>query len=303
MKNGFFVASIIALAVAATGCVALESDSTRVSPTAPTLTSVPSGSAGALTGMWASDQPLDVSSWSCGSFQWSISEQTSNSLSGEFYAVCAGIVLIHGTASGQLNGNDVPLQVSGTATAQGILSCPFTLTGIGHIQGNDAIRIEYTGTTCLGPLEGEETLHRPASPNPEPPSVPDPEPEPPAASENPNHVGPGALSRARAEAVVHATGREFPHLTAAPGSEAEGVHRAEELLLRTIWHLQLAGFDAARQRNPSGAISNDKLTVFVDGGWRAFDIFYDLGHPGVPMQTIFFEVFPASPLAYPGIPD
>jgi hypothetical protein len=196
----------------------------------------------------------------------------------------------------------VPLQVDGTATIEGALSCPFSLTGTGHIIDSDAIRIEYTGTTCLGPVEGEETLRRPASPNPEPPSVPDTEP-PASSSDNPNHVGPGSLSFERAEEVVHATAAEFPNLTAPPGSESEGIQRAEELLLRTIWHLQLAGFDAARQRNPSGAISNDKLTIFIDGGWHAFDIFYDLGRPGVPMGIIFLEVFPAGPLAYPGIAD
>jgi hypothetical protein len=116
-------------------------------------------------------------------------------------------------------------------------------------------------------------------------------------------VAPGPLTFAQAEQVIRATGREFPHLTAAPPTESEGIARAEELLLRSVWHLRLAGFDAGRQRNPSGAISNDKLTIFIEGGWHAFDIFYDLGRPGVPITVIFLEVFPAGPLSYPGIPD
>jgi hypothetical protein len=297
----------LSLAVAVSACAGFEHSETIISPAAPSLPSAPSGSGG-LTGTWSSPPPVFPNSWSCGSFQWSISSQTPSSLSGAFYAICAGVVLVRGDASGQLNGagTEVALGVSGTAAVQGVITCPFDLTGTGYIQGNDAIRIVYSGTTCLGPVQGEETLHRPANPNeppPPPPAPPAPEPPPPAPSPNPHHVAPGPLTAAQAEQVVYATGREFPNLTAPPGSESEGIARAEELLLRTIWHLRLAGFDAGRQRNPSGALSNDKLTILINGTWRAFDIFRDLGRPGVAMDVIFFEVFPAGPLSYPGIPD
>jgi hypothetical protein len=307
MKKLLFAAAAI---IASTACVGFEHERNIITPSAPTLPSAPSGGSGALTGTWSSVVPLTVpNSWSCGSFQWSVSSQTSNSMAGEFYAICAGVVLVQGNASGQLNGaaTEVALQLNGTATVQGVITCPFSLTGTGYILDQNTIRIPYSGTTCMGPVHGEETLRRPASPDEPPPPPPAPPPvEPPgepAPIDNPHHVGPGPLTPARAEQVIHATGREFPHLTAPPPSESEGVARAEELLLRTIWHLKLAGFDAARQRNPSGAISNDKLNIFLDGRWRAFDIFLDLGRPGVPITTIFYEVFPASPLAYPGISD
>jgi hypothetical protein len=293
-------------------CAGFEHSETLVSPAAPSLPSAPGGSSpGTLTGTWTSAVPLAIpNSWSCGNFQWSISSQSATSLSGAFYAICAGVVLVQGNASGQLNGagTEVALQLTGTATVQSVISCPFDLTGTGFIEGRDAIRIPYSGTTCLGPVHGEETLRRPSNPDEPPPPPPaPPAPEPPASapapSGNPFHVAPGPLTAEQAERVVNATGAEFPHLTAAPPSESEGVSRAEELLLRTIWHLKQYGFDAGRQRNPSGAISNDKLTILINGGWHAYDIFYDLGHPGVPMKIIFFEVFPAGPLAYPGIPD
>jgi hypothetical protein len=116
-------------------------------------------------------------------------------------------------------------------------------------------------------------------------------------------VGPGPLSRARAEQVVHATGNEHAHLTTPRPTSDEAIAAAEELLLRMIWHLQLAGFEAARQRNPSGAISNDKLTIVTDGAWRAYDVFLDYGQPNQTTRVIFYEVFPASPLPYPGVPD
>jgi hypothetical protein len=230
-------------------------------------------------------------------------------LAGDFYAICAAVVLVQGHASGQLNsaGTEVALRVTGTATVQGAISCPFDLSGTGYIQGNDAIRIVYSGSTCLGPVQGEETLRRPSNPNeppPPPPAPPAPEPPPPPPpTTNPSHVAPGPLDAAQAERVVFATAREFPHLTAPPPTESEGIARAEELLLRTVWHLRLAGFEAGRQRNPSGAISNDKLTIVINGSWRAFDIFRDLGRPGVPIDPIFFEVFPAGPISYPGVPD
>src|SRR5262245_28514745 len=269
---------VLTLAIAVNACTGFEHTETIISPSLPNLPSVPGGS-GSLTGVWTSAPPVIPSSLSCGSFHWAITSQTSSSLAGDFYAVCAAIVLVQGHASGQLNGagTEVALRVNGTATVQGAISCPFDLSGTGYIEGNTAIRIPYSGTTCLGPVHGEETLRRPASnePTPEPPHTQEPEAPstPGTSSTNPSHVPPGPLSAAQAEQVVYATAREFPNLTAPPPTESEGISRAEELLLRTIWHLKLYGFDAGRQRNPSGAISNDKLTILIDGRWRAFDIF------------------------------
>lgn len=296
------------LAAAVSACAGFEHNETLVSPSAPSLPSLPTGP-GTLTGTWLSAAPISVpSSWSCGEFQWSIGNQTPTSLGGQFYAICAGIVLVQGQANGQLNGagTEVALHLTGSATVQSVISCPFDLNGTGFIEGNSAMRIHYEGTTCFGPLHGDETLRRPApdAPPPPPPAPPEPEPvQPPAPPTNPYHVEPGPLDLARAERVVNATANEFPNLTAPPGSEQEGVARAEELLLRVIWHLKLAGYDAARQRNPSGAISNDKLNILVNGQWDARDIFQDLGRPGVPIRVIFLAIEGENPVAYPGIPD
>src|SRR6202007_279161 len=100
-------------------------------------------------------------------------------------------------------------------------------------------------------------------------------PAPPSGPNNPskNHVGPGPLSADRARQVVYATAEEFPHLTRVFGSDGEAIDAATELLLRTIWHLQLAGYQAGRQRNPSGVISGDKVTIHIDGSWHIYDIF------------------------------
>jgi len=105
------------------------------------------------------------------------------------------------------------------------------------------------------------------------------------------HVGPGPLSEARAEQVVYHTANEFPNLMTVAGSE--------ELLRRMIWHMHLAGYQAGRQRNPSGVISNDKLTILINGAWHAYDVF------GLqdPLTVHFTEVYPASYVPDGGIPD
>lgn len=163
------------------------------------------------------------------------------------------------------------------------------------------MRVPYSGTTCLGPLQGEETLRRPPPNAPAPPPPPSPPPPPPSGS--PWHVGPGPLGAGRAEQVVTATSNEFSELTAPKPTGSEAVAAAEELLLRAIWHLQHAGFEAARQRNPSGAISNDKLNIVIDGGWQAYDIFQDYGQPNQTTRVIFLPISGANPLPYPGVPD
>jgi hypothetical protein len=110
------------------------------------------------------------------------------------------------------------------------------------------------------------------------------------------------LTEQRAWQVIAGTFDEFPHLHAVMGSEQEAVAAADELLLRTIWHLKIAGFDAARQQNPSGVLSSDKVTILINGGWHAYDI-YSLGFAGRATTVHFLEVWPANPIGNGGIPD
>ncbi len=146
-----------------------------------------------------------------------------------------------------------------------------------------------------GPWSGTTTFRTVLAP----PPTPTPTPTPGGGG---GHVPPGALTLDQARRVIDATWNEFPHLHSVFGSEGEAVAAAEELLLRTIWHLQLAGFQAARQRNPSGAISNDKMNIVIDGGWHTYDIF-SLGGAGVATRQAFSETPPPNPVASPGIPD
>ena len=117
----------------------------------------PSSSLGALTGLWASS-PSAASASSCTDFRWSVDQQSPTLVAGAFSAQCGGSIAVSGTAAGTLSGSTIVLQATGTATSQGF-DCPFSLNGTGYIEG-DSIRMPYTGQTCLGPIQGEETLRR-----------------------------------------------------------------------------------------------------------------------------------------------
>ena len=312
MKH-FIVLGILMTAAVTGACTGFERESSNVlapSPAATATTSTPAApSAPSLLGTWSSNPLASLSASSCSGFSWHVTSQTSTSIAGTFSATCANGISASGNASGTISGAHVPYTVTGTGTVPGYPSCPFSLSGTAVIVDSDTLRIPYSGTTCLGPVSGEETLRRPTTPQPptqpptEPPTTPPPPPPPPPPAENPHHVEPGPLTFARTELVINATADEFPQLLVARPTEGEAQAAATELLRRIIWHLRHAGYQAGRQKNPSGAISGDKLTVFADGAWHAIDVFYDYGTPGVPVRVIFWEVFPANPVADEGIPD
>jgi hypothetical protein len=258
-----------------------------------------------MLGTWTTLTPNLVPN-SCSSLQWQITSQTAISISGTFSAVCEGGISGTGTATGtMIDAYTARVEASGTATVPNVASCPFQLSGTAYIE-DDAIRIPFTGTTCLGPVQGEVTLRRPSTPppppapNPQPP--PPPPPPPPPTPDSSYHVPPGPLTVERAEQVVRATAREFPNLTAPKPTEAQSLRECEELMLRMIWHLQLAGYPSGRQRNPSGAISLDKLTILINGAWHAYDVL-SLGNVNEEIPIHFIEVFPANHVPDGGIPD
>ena len=159
-----------------------------------------------------------------------------------------------------------------------------------HVRGSDP--------TTAGPWSNVATFQTPAPPPP---------PPPPGGSGGctpgeTGHLPPGPLSVDRASQVVYGTACEFPQLLVAFPTDSQATDAAVQLLLRTIWHLHLAGFEAGRQRNPSGTEGADKLTIFIDGAWHAYDIF-SLGYAGVATQVHFLEIFPPSYVPEAGIPD
>jgi hypothetical protein len=158
-------------------------------------------------------------------------------------------------------------------------------------------RVRATDGTNTGFWSDTHDFRTPDTPRP-----PSPAPVPPPGGGQNGHVGAGPLTEERARTVVTGTYSEFPNLHAVFGSEGEAVGAADQLLRRTIWHLQLAGFESARQKNPSGAISSDKLCVKIAGVWRAFDV-YSLGVAGRATTVHWLEITGANPFPGPVIPD
>jgi len=77
--------------------------------------------------------------------------------SGTFKATCGGGLALEGSAEGKLNGLTADLKASGSVSGAG-MTCPFSMTGTAVPEGLDKVRINYSGTTCLGPVSGSEVL-------------------------------------------------------------------------------------------------------------------------------------------------
>jgi hypothetical protein len=116
------------------------------------------------------------------------------------------------------------------------------------------------------------------------------------------HVGVVPLDAYNAGRIIGGTANEFPLLLAPTADDATRDSFMEELLRRMIWHLQLAGFTSGRQRNPSSAISKDKLTIEIGGETVAYDCFTGVDHTqAIPVHAD--RVCPADYVADPGIAD
>jgi len=114
------------------------------------------------TGSWTSAATAASSALnpgSCGNVEWKITEMTDTSAAGTFKTTCGGGLTLEGSAEGKLNGMTADLKASGKVTGAG-LDCPFALTGTAVPEGLDKVRINYSGTTCLGPVSGSEVLTR-----------------------------------------------------------------------------------------------------------------------------------------------
>jgi hypothetical protein len=195
------IAILLSTTVFAAGCGSEH----QVSPILPTSVDVssPTGlapaSAGApsLLGTWTSERvttrALTAPRFSdCPDIQWQVTSQTAASVTGAFTALCPANITISATITGALGGSTIPLVFLGTASQPGSPSCPIALAGTAYPLAEDAVRIDFTGMTCLGPVTGSETLRlaspsppappppAPQPPTPPPPTLPAPTPPPPA---------------------------------------------------------------------------------------------------------------------------
>jgi hypothetical protein len=151
MNNPLCLIILSATALAAAGCTSLERQSTLTSPTAAGNNS--------LMGNWTSSTLIPTPS-TCTDFKWNVSEQTGTAAKGSFTATCPGDLKLTGTAEGSFtSAAAIAWSADGNATAPGLTSCAIKLTGTATV-GTDSIVVPYTGTTCLGPVAGIETLRK-----------------------------------------------------------------------------------------------------------------------------------------------
>jgi hypothetical protein len=149
MKNRLSLMILSATVLAAAGCTSLERQSSLTSPTAAGNNS--------LMGSWTSSTLIPTPS-TCTDFKWNVSEQTGTTAKGSFTATCPGDLKLTGTAEGAFtSAAAIAWSADGNATAPGLTSCAIKLTGTATV-GTDSIVVPYKGTTCLGPVEGIETL-------------------------------------------------------------------------------------------------------------------------------------------------
>ncbi len=144
-------ATLAGFVMAAAGCVEVERRGTLTNPSQ--LSDLRS-----LLGTWSS-ATVTPSPESCTDFRWEVTEQTGNSASGTFSATCPGGLKVAGTARGTLLGTTISWSATGTAVLAGLPPCGISLTGNAYVEP-DRLRVPYSGTTCLGPVQGEEVLTR-----------------------------------------------------------------------------------------------------------------------------------------------
>jgi len=160
-------------------------------------------------------------------------------------------------------------------------------------------RVRAQDGTTVGPWSAPQAFSTPAKPAPPPP--------PPGGGGGGGGTGRGChvgtdQSEDSARRIVLGCASEYPNLLGVFPTDQQATDADEQFLLRVIWHLQLQGFNAARQKNPSGLISNDKLCIMINGAWHSYDIM-SMGFAGHATTVTFNEVTPPNPIADPGIPD
>jgi hypothetical protein len=170
MKRSLVLLSSVLAVLAATAACGVERTSTVLGPTpASATTPAAKSSSASLLGTWVVQGGQSNSSAttsavtglpdfsSCSNFTWSVTSQTATEASGRFSAECAAGLILSGTITGRLGGATIPIVVAGTLT-RGSDICSFSLTGDGTPIDSVTFHITYSGTTCLGPLQGSNTL-------------------------------------------------------------------------------------------------------------------------------------------------
>ena len=181
MKTGRSFVLLISLAavVAINAACSVERTSSSLAPSSVNVATSTTSASKSMIGTWVSANTLSTAAITslpslstCANFVWNVTSQTATAATGTFSAVCPGNLNVAGNIVAQLGGATIPLVFSGNAT-QGSDTCAFTMNGVGTPLSADTYKITYTGTSCLGPIQGTETL-RLASSTPATPATPTP---------------------------------------------------------------------------------------------------------------------------------
>ena len=146
-------ALVTALALAAVASAACFNFTSTI--TAPSGTS---GAASQLVGGWSSPQGVSAQN-SCTGFKWAVTQTSGNTATGTFSATCFGNVTVTGNASASLLDTVLTWSATASAVVPNFTTCNISLSGTAQLVG-DSIQVPYTGTTCLGPVSGTETLKK-----------------------------------------------------------------------------------------------------------------------------------------------
>jgi hypothetical protein len=146
MKRASFAMALAAAALLASACSG--------------AVTAPSSSANSLLGTWVSVSSAASTPGTCANFQWSVTDVSGLTGSGTFSATCFGTLQVTGTGTGTFAGNAINWSVTGTATGAGSGTCAIAASGSASLTSDGGILIPYSGTTCLGPVSGTQTIKR-----------------------------------------------------------------------------------------------------------------------------------------------
>jgi hypothetical protein len=170
MTRSLILVTPVLAVLAATAACSVERTSSVLGPTSSSSAAAGKTSTPSMLGTWvvqgtsttAAVTPSSLPSAlpdfsSCGNFRWQVTSQTATQVAGSFTADCAGGVAVNGNITGQLGGTTIPIVLTGALT-RAADSCVFSLNGTGTPIDSKTIQITYSGTSCLGPMQGSNTL-------------------------------------------------------------------------------------------------------------------------------------------------
>ncbi len=146
---------LLAIAVGGVGCDFRRSSTTPNGPS-------PTPGSG-FSGRWTSSaqQSAIPPPGSCANFVWDIDQSNPANVTAQFTATCGNGFVLDGSGTGALDSTGTVLtwDASGIATGPDSVTCEFLLSDTAVQTGNDVV-LDYFGSTCVGPVSGNELLQR-----------------------------------------------------------------------------------------------------------------------------------------------